>query len=362
MKRRLRHGRQKALFGAAEASAILAAAAITSAASLAGAKMSRDATIQGAKDQAREIKDNAAKQAEALAKQDENNKKLNENIINTNKEIAEQQKQYQQDIQMNMALMAGKENMDNRLEMSKMFAKRGGRLGEHMNNKHSLLRGGNNIHFKLPRRGNVELVGVTPEGYNLYSIYGPSHKSGGVDIDFENGGKIEAEGDAAKTGRNKRGFNLGGEYMLTTPNDAFFISQHDINGFNPAEAVDNGMHPLQAFNIQEYNKELIGANDDGTKRAMNGTQLINTDLSNIFNNNIINANNSALISAMNKRKLRNGGRIKYAKGGFWNNYGINSIGAGISSLGNLGATLLGNSGARERARILGDAYGYAGQT
>ena len=76
MRRRLRHGRQKALFGSEEA-AILGAAAITAAASLAGAKMSRDATVQSAKDQAREIKDNAAKQAEALAKQDENNKKLN---------------------------------------------------------------------------------------------------------------------------------------------------------------------------------------------------------------------------------------------------------------------------------------------
>lgn len=318
MRRRLRHGRQKAPFGSQEA-AILGAAAMNVAAIAAQAKMQKDATLSQAKTQAQSIKEQAKVQSEAISEQNENNTKLNEDMINANKELAAQQKAYQDTIQMNLQLQNGMQNEQTRMEESKMIVKNGGNLNK---SKQSLLRGGNNLRFKLPRRGNVELVGVTPEGYNLYSIYGPSHKSGGVDIDFENGGKIEAEGDAAKTGRNKKGFRLGGEYMLTTPNDAFFISQHDIDGFNPAEAVDNGMHPLQAFNIQEINKKKLGIKDDGSKKAMNGNSLIASGLISPGNPSFPNINDAVIFMNNNKRQLRNGGRVKAAAGTYMNGYNV----------------------------------------
>ena len=137
--------------------------------------------------------------------------------------------------------------------------------------------------FKVTDGGGVIPVGVTPEGFNLYEVIGNDHnhyhktKSGkhktGVGFKFANGSVIEGEGNQ-KSGQ--------GEYLMTTPNDAVFISKHSINGFNPAQAVNNGMNPLQAFQLQEYIKAANGISDDGKHNvnppfkkniAMTGTSL-----------------------------------------------------------------------------------------
>ena len=55
--------------------------------------------------------------------------------------------------------------------------------------------------------------------------------------------------------------------MLQTPNAAYFISKHSIAGFNPAKAVNMGMHPLAAYNIQEQQKQINGITDDGKKTS-----------------------------------------------------------------------------------------------
>jgi hypothetical protein len=62
--------------------------------------------------------------------------------------------------------------------------------------------------------------------------------------------------------------------MLTTPDNAYFISRHTIKGFNPADNVKKGMDPMVAYKIQETLKQANGISDDGKHRSpvkkMNG--------------------------------------------------------------------------------------------
>ena len=270
--------RKKAPFGSEEA-ATLAAAAINAAASIAGAKMGADAAKEAAKTNAQSVRENAARQAEALKEQNENANKLQEQSIETTKQENAENRELQKDIQTSLQLMAGQQTLDNRFEASKIKVKYGGkpkrRLREGGVTASSSLQGGSNMQFAVTDGGSLEPLGKTPEGFDLYETKGNDHEhyhktsggkyKSGVGIKFENGGVVEAEG-------NQNGSE--GEKVLVTPNDAFFISKHTINGFNPAKAVDEGMHPLQAFAEQEEIKRRKGIKDDGTKAKL-GTIMPN---------------------------------------------------------------------------------------
>ena len=118
--------------------------------------------------------------------------------------------------------------------------------------------------FVVTDGGTVIPIGKTPEGYDLYEIIGNDHEhyhkaqggknKTGVGIKFADGNIIEGEG-------NQKGPQ--GEYLLDTPYAAYFISRHSIDGFNPAKMVNSGMHPLQAYAIQEQLKAANGISDDG---------------------------------------------------------------------------------------------------
>ena len=270
--------RKKAPFGSEEA-ATLAAAAINAAASIAGAKMGADAAKEAAKTNAQSVRENAARQAEALKEQNENANKLQEQSIETTKQENAENRELQKDIQTSLQLMAGQQTLDDRFEASKIKVKYGGkpkrRLREAGTIISSSLQGGSNMQFAVTDGGSLEPLGKTPEGFDLYEAKGNDHEhyhktaggkyKSGVGIKFENGGVVEAEG-------NQNGYE--GEKVLVTPNDAFFISKHTINGFNPAKAVDEGMHPLQAFAEQEEIKRRKGLKDDGTKAKL-GTIMPN---------------------------------------------------------------------------------------
>ena len=113
--------------------------------------------------------------------------------------------------------------------------------------------------FVVTDGGTVIPIGRTPEGYDIYEILGNDHEhyhkaqggknKTGVGIKFADGNVIEGEGNQNTN---------QGEYMLQTPNAAYFISKHSIAGFNPAKAINMGMHPLAAFNIQEQIKQING--------------------------------------------------------------------------------------------------------
>lgn len=252
-------GRKKAAFGSQEA-AILAAAGINAAATTAASALSASATKDAARNQANATIASAQKQAQAI--KDQTNKSREYQIQSQEfvKEQNAESRELQKDIQMQLQMLTGQQNVNDRLEASKLVVKNGG-----MKKPRYSLRG-NNTDFKVTDGGYVIPIGNTPEGYNLFEIRGNDHEhyhkapggknKTGVGIKFADGNVIEGEGNQNSN---------QGEYMLQTPNAAYFISKHNIAGFNPAKAVNMGMHPLAAYNIQEQQKQINGITDDGKK-------------------------------------------------------------------------------------------------
>ena len=391
--RRLKNaGRKKAFFGA-EAAAILAAAGINAATQMAAAGINSAATKQAAKDQAAAVNASARQQAQAIKDQTARSKEYQEMSQEFISEQNAENRELQKDIQMQLQMLTGAQNVNDRLEASKIKVRNGGstrprfigggkkkkyrtvtsnkgdvtteisvpggyiaetitnegdtiykrpsdswfnlfsrdtakrtrngvaspnykklqkeyrdayegsiesgnigfsRAKDFINslfgttfayggrrrlgNPISLLQGSYNMPFKVTDGGGVVALGTTPEGYDLYEIYGNDHEhyhkaqggknKTGVGIKFADGNVIEGEG-------NQNGTK--GEKMLVTPNNAYFISRHTMKGFNPAKAVDEGLDPLQAYMLQEAIKAENGISDDGknnspVKRYMIGGQ------------------------------------------------------------------------------------------
>lgn len=256
-------GRKKAPFGTQEA-AILTSAGITAAATAAAAKMSSNATKNAADAQADAQKSAAQKQADAITKQSDLAKQSQLESQEFIKEQNERNRQLQQDIQLQLQMLTDRQNNNDRLEASKLVVRNGGKTKSRFSLKGSY--DGNNIPFKVTDGGYVIPVAKTVEGFNLFEIKGNDHEhyhktSGGknktgVGIKFADGNVVEGEGNQNTN---------QGEYMLQTPDGAYFISKHNVAGFNPAKAVNEGMHPLMAFNIQEQQKVMNGITDSGKK-------------------------------------------------------------------------------------------------
>lgn len=256
-RRKLRNGgkcRRKAFLGsdgAIMAAATIAAAGITAAATAASAKSQAKAMTESAKTQAQSIKD-----------QTTNSNNLQKEQLAFTRSQNQENRQQQQDIQTTLQLMAGQENMNDKMERNKMQVKLGGKP-KRRSITAPFYEG---AQFQVTDGGGVIPIFTTPEGYGLYELYGNDHEhyhktSGGknktgVGIKFNDGSIIEGEGNQNTN---------QGELLYVTPNDAMFISKHSIDGFNPTEAVKNGVHPIQAFNIQEILKARKGLNDDGSK-------------------------------------------------------------------------------------------------
>ena len=254
-------GRKKAPFGTQEA-AILAAAGINAVASAAAAAVGASATKDAANKQAQATTAAAQRQAQAIKTQTESSKEYQLQAQNFIKDQNAENRELQKDIQMQLQMLTGQQNVNDRLEASKLVVKNGGMTKP----RYSLQ--GNNTDFRVTDGGYVIPIGNTPEGYNLFEIRGNDHEhyhkapggknKTGVGIKFADGNVIEGEGNQNTN---------QGEYMLQTPNAAYFISKHSIAGFNPAKAVNMGMHPLAAYNIQEQQKQINGITDDGKKTS-----------------------------------------------------------------------------------------------
>lgn len=399
--RRLKNaGRKKAFFGA-EAAAILAAAGINAATQMAAAGINSAATKQAAKDQAAAVNASARQQAQAIKDQTARSKEYQEMSQEFISEQNAENRELQKDIQMQLQMLTGAQNVNDRLEASKIKVRNGGStrprfigggkkknyrtvtnnkgditteisvpggyiaetitnegdtiykrpsdswwnlfaresarrtnkgaasaeyrklqkayrdayegsvesgnigfsrakdfinslLGttfayggrRRLGNPTSLLQGSYNMPFRVTDGGGVVALGTTPEGYDLYEIYGNDHEhyhkaqggknKTGVGIKFADGNVIEGEG-------NQNGTK--GEKMLVTPNNAYFISRHTMKGFNPAKAVDEGLNPMQAYMLQEAIKAENGISDDGkgsspVKRYMIGGQPNIYDMAN----------------------------------------------------------------------------------
>lgn len=260
-RRKLRNGgkcRRKAFLGsdgAIMAAATIAAAGITAAATAASAKSQAKAMTESAKTQAQSIKD-----------QTTNSNNLQKEQLAFTRSQNQENRQQQQDIQTTLQMLAGQENMNDRMEANKIQVKYGGKPKRRRLSTTLSYGGGQQAPFQVTDGGGVIPVAIDPSGYGLYELVGNDHEhyhktSGGknktgVGIKFNDGSIIEGEGNQNTN---------QGELLYVTPNDAMFISKHSIDGFNPTEAVKQGVHPVQAFNIQEYLKARKGLNDDGSK-------------------------------------------------------------------------------------------------
>lgn len=282
MKKYKKVKRDKAFVGAA-------AAGIQAAATLAAAGIGAAAQFSAAKQQAAATRTAADIQAAALKQQNESANRLQQRNIDFTKQENELNRDLQKDVQMNLQMLTAQNNAATVGEARRIQVKKGGstrRCAANGLRGQSFIQAGSNMPFRVTDGGSVIPIGLTPEGYALYEIAGNDHEhyhkaqggkyKTGVGIKFANGETIEGEG-------NQNG-NLG-ELLLVTPNDAKFISKHSIKGFNPTKAVLSGMHPKEAFDIQENIKAAYGIDDAGTNTsstpvkkmkqriALNGTML-----------------------------------------------------------------------------------------
>ena len=377
--------RRKAFFGSD--------GAIMAAATLAAAGITAGATALAAKSQSKAIVDSAKTQAQSIKDQTINSNNLQKEQLAFTRSQNQENRQQQQDIQTTLQLMAGQENMNDRMEKNKMQVKLGGKP-KRRSITAPFYGGGK---FQVTDGGGVIPLSVTPEGYGLYELYGNDHdhyhktSSGknktGVGIKFNDGSVVEGEGNQNTN---------QGELLYVTPNDAMFISKHSIDGFNPTQAVMNGVHPIQAFIIQEMLKARKGLNDDGSKakcgkrrslkrmlggptqnlEQVNMTQNPNNGTASVAGGVIYGINNKTISpveelqynNAIAKRgdriHLKCGGRKKAAWGDYtWKDYAGatynaagNVLGAGISTWGNMWAANRLGKAYREAGGILADAY------
>lgn len=324
-RRKLKKGgacRKKALFGEA----------ISAGATLAAAAMQVAATQAAAKEQSKAMIENAKTQAQTMTEQINNDTNLQKESMAFTKQQNKENRDFQRDVMMNVQMQAAGDNMDAKYERNKMQAKAGKRIK---------LRSIGKAPFKVTDGGGVIPLSIDSNGYGIYEIYGNDHEhyhktpggknKSGVGIKFPNGKVVEGEGNQNTN---------QGELLYITPQDAVFISKHNINGFNPALAVKNGLNPVDAYNVQEYNKALKGIDDDGSKVSP--------------------------YNPLNRIQLKCGGRKKAANGGFfsknspWTGPTINAIGniggATISTIGNMLAANRLGSAYRKAGDIIADAY------
>lgn len=326
----LRRGRRKAPFGDATIAAGVQAAATMAAAAMQSRAMEKNAIAQ-AQAQAKAARLNA----DALREQNEASKENQEEMIEFQRTQNEIARNDYNNMMMQIQMAMGQQNENARLDASKIQVKNGGRKSlkrVSSGNGRFPLRASSNMAFAVTDGGGVDYLGSTPEGFDLYQVVGDTHnqthksssgkRKTGVGFKFEDGNVIEAEGNGDKK-------ENGGELLLTTPDDAYFISKHNIEGFNPREAVMNGMHPLDAFNIQENIKDMNGITDSGYAKY--------------------------------GRMLR-GGRRKADLGTWWSGLNdtkklgyANWAGAGIGALGNFGGALLSTIGNNRAANIAANA-------
>ena len=355
--------------------------AIQAAATTAAAIMQSKATVDAAKEQSKAIVQNAETQSQTLEKQTENNNTLQQKSISFTRQQNEENRKQQQDIQTTLQMLAGQQNANDRMETNKVAYKYGGKT-KRRSIKHQLSYGGGNKPFKVTDGGDAIPLQIDENGYGIYELYGNDHEhyhkaqggknKTGVGIKFNDGSVVEGEGNQ---NTNK------GELLYVTPDDALFLSKHNIDGFNPADAVKQGLDPKIAFNTQELLKMKNGLNDDGTK-AKCGTRkslkkyLGGFDVLNPINNLTQSPNNNTgniatgvayLTSKDNDSSMAKCGKrvsLKRKKAGLgawlknnWNDYG----GAVYNTLGQFGGAAISTIGNMYASNKLGKAYTRAGE-
>lgn len=265
--------RQKCIFGDAAA-----AAAIQAAATLTAAGISAAATAKSAKEQANAMKANADAQAkaqtaaakvnsEALAQQNENNTENVTNQIEAQKELQQSQNDIMKEMNLNLALQAGKQNAEQREEQAKIVVKCGGSL------RGKRLAGGLTLqdsNYVVPvGQGLVLLRGGSPT-HPQDQTHSNSHKN-------IISGRYN-KGSYLKVGNKEIEAEAGGNRTtgeIIDPSNKFVYSQRRFlpDGTSPVEKILAGYPKGEVALEQELTKKLLGIKNNGNK-AMYGRRYL----------------------------------------------------------------------------------------
>lgn len=261
MRRKLKNGGKRRKAGLGADGALMAAA------TLAASAANVAATIKSADTQAKAVDESAKVQAEAIEAQDKNNTQLQKDMISFQTEQKQQDRDLMNDMNTTMQMMAGQQNMNDMLNQNRMQAKYGKGISRRRKLKSvEPSYGGANKLVETTDGGQAIPLAIDNFGYGVYELRGDNHEQyhkaqggkykSGVGVRTKSGEIVEGEG--SKNGRP-------GELYVKDYDHDYFLSRHNINGFNPTEAVLQGMSPEDAFKYQEINKAILGVDDDGTK-------------------------------------------------------------------------------------------------
>ena len=261
--------RQKCFWGeAAQVAATLAAAAMTTAATVKASKEQANAMKANADAQAKAQTDAAKVQSEALAQQSENNNKNVVEQINTQKELQESQNDIMKEMNLNLAIQAGKQNAEQREEQAKIQVKCGGSL------RGKRLAGG-----KITLQDNNYL---TPVGQGLVLLRGgsPTHPQDQTHSNSHKNiisGRYN-KGSYLKVGNKEIEAEAGGNRTtgeIIDPNNKFVYSQRRFlpDGTSPVEKILAGYPKDEVALEQELTKKLLGIKNNGNK-AMYGRRYM----------------------------------------------------------------------------------------
>lgn len=262
--------RQKCGFGAD--------GALMAAATLAAAGINAAATAKSAKEQATAMKANADAQAkaqtaaakvqsDALAQQNENNTENVTNQIEAQKELQRSQNDIMQEMNLNLAMQAGRQNAQEREEQAKIVVKCGGSL------RGKRLAGGLTLqdsNYVVPvGQGLVLLRGGSPT-HPQDQTHSNSHKNS-ISGRYNKGSylKVGNKEIEAEAGGNR----TTGE--IIDPSNKFVYSQRRFlpDGTSPVEKLLAGYPKGEVALEQELTKKLLGIKNNGNK-AMYGRRYM----------------------------------------------------------------------------------------
>lgn len=262
--------RSKCAFGAD--GALMAAATLTAAA------LNTAATIKASKEQAKAMKANADAQAkaqtaaakvqsDALAQQNENNTQNMTEQINAQKELQESQNDIMKEMNLNLALQAGKQNAQEREEQSKIVVKCGGSLR------------GKRLACGLTLQDSNYVV---PVGQGLVLLRGgsPTHPQDQTHSNSHKNiisGRYN-KGSYLKVGNKEIEAEAGGNRTtgeIIDPSNKFVYSQRRFlpDGTSPVEKILAGYPKGEVALEQELTKKLLGIKNNGNK-AMYGRRYM----------------------------------------------------------------------------------------
>lgn len=262
--------RQKCGFGAD--------GALMAAATLAAAGINAAATAKSAKEQATAMKANADAQAkaqtaaakvqsDALAQQNENNTENVSNQIEAQKELQRSQNDIMQEMNLNLAMQAGRQNAQEREEQAKIVVKCGGSL------RGKRLAGGLTLqdsNYVVPvGQGLVLLRGGSPT-HPQDQTHSNSHKN-------SISGRYN-KGSYLKVGNKEIEAEAGGDRTtgeIIDPVSKFVYSQRRFlpDGTSPVEKILAGYPKGEVALEQELTKKLLGIKNNGNK-AMYGRRYL----------------------------------------------------------------------------------------